>query len=160
MAEFDEYTKVVRLSRVEIGQMYDRANIIRDSYEYNRGKDFMINKLVPWGKAVGTGSTIAGILKAPIPYQMKFVLGIVSLASTFISVTNHYLVMLKTGEHELLQVKKWAESNKSKYKYFEFEIAIMEYMTTTAEGRVPVVYVQGSGGVTRAQKHDGTWVNV
>ncbi|MCL9662085.1 hypothetical protein L2089_15430 [Paenibacillus hunanensis] len=160
MAEYQEYTKVVRLSRVEINQMYDRANIIRDAYENNRGKDFIVDKLIPWGKAVGTASSLATIFKAPIPYQMKFVLAVVSLANNFIGGTNYYLNMLKTGEHELLRVKQFAEANKSKYKYFEFEVAIMEYMTTTAEGRVPVVYIQGSDIVRRAQKHDGTWVNV
>lgn len=36
----------------------------------------------------------------------------------------------------------------------------MEYMTTTAQGRVPVVYVQLADYIRRAQKHDGTWVNV
>jgi len=68
--------------------------------------------------------------------------------------------MLKQGERDLLKAKTWAQQHKGSYKYFQIEVGFMEYMTTTAQGRIPIVYVQLADSIRRAQKHDGTWVNV
>lgn len=107
MAEFDEYTKVMRLSRVEIGQMHEIAYLTRDAYENKRSQSFLQGKLAPLLKAIGVGSSVATIMKLPVPVPAKLTLAILSLSGSFITGTDYYFNILKQGERDLLKAKQW-----------------------------------------------------
>ena len=107
MAEYQEYTKVMKLSHVELEQIHEVAYLVRDAYENKRSQSFLQRKLAPLFKRIGVGSSIATILRIPIPAPAKFALDIVSLGGAFI-VIGYYLNMLKQGERDLLKAKTWA----------------------------------------------------
>ncbi len=159
MVEYQEYSKVLRLSRVELEQMHEVASIVLDGYVNKRSQSFLNGKLEPLFKRLTLGGAVATVLRLPVPTPIRFALAVVSLTTAFIG-TDYYLEMLKQGERDLKKAMVWAQTHKASYKYFEIEVAFMEYMTTTPQGREPIVYVQGSDIIRRAQKHDGTWVNV
>lgn len=153
MAEWNEYTQVLKMSRVEIEQLRMYMSIARQAHEQQLSEDTIMNKLDRWVSEAG-GKEVIKLIYGPktLPSIAKSVF--IMLVSSALG-PDYYLDMLKRGESDLYLLEKWAQQRKSKYKYFQFEAAFIRY-----RGNPDTILVQGTGPITRAQKHDGTWVNV